>query len=344
MLAILQRIQRKLHLYNEGNARNKKQARMEVQRKRERELSLARVAKREDHGVRPLEVVEETQRDEEPASMPEWMRTERVIFSGEHDRAETSNLESILGRDCLSVVLDFMEPKELALLSYVNRNFYSLVNANYRWKLLTLTTFPQFPEEELKNASGLEWKKMFRRFYEMQFVEWAKDQLSVYNDQFSVKKLPTSCWSSAVARVSFGLGLHYWEVRIDEDTQRKAIMIGVTNNPTSYSKGIYQTRHGWAYYSYTGEGYHEYRSKQYADNYGAGDVIGVLVDVSPTGSSVGFYKNGEYKGKAYDIQGERFWPFVDLWAGEKNAVTVLPFRSSPPDGRTANELLDAPPP
>jgi len=82
-----------------------------------------------------------------------------------------------------------------------------------------------------------------------------------------------------VSRRSLGLGVHYWEIRVENVDSNKAIMIGVTNDRTVRYTGFYQQVSAWAYYSFTGEKYHAYKPEKYASPFSGGDTIGIELRV-----------------------------------------------------------------
>eukprot|EP01118_Nematostelium_gracile_P018143 TRINITY_DN796_c0_g1_i1.p1 TRINITY_DN796_c0_g1~~TRINITY_DN796_c0_g1_i1.p1 ORF type:complete len:269 (-),score=49.56 TRINITY_DN796_c0_g1_i1:98-904(-) len=243
------------------------------------------------------------------------------------------SLEAI-GNDCLSVILDFLEPKALLIVAQLNRRFYDLANNQGIWKKLLMRTFevseidwPELPTN---------WKETYFRFRGFQFVR-LEETLRLSNHNLTIEKTRTSSWASAVARKALGIGSHYWEVRVTHLQADKAIMIGVTNDKTTRYTGFYQQVSAWAYYSFTGEKYHAYKPERYFEPFTNGDVIGVELKVYETNTaSIGFYKNGRYCGSAFQhLTGKMFWPFVDLY-NLNNMVSVLPFRTRPPTKRTGS--------
>jgi len=233
----------------------------------------------------------------------------------------------VIGSDCLSVVFEFLEPKCLLLIAQVNRLFNELVNSQVLWKKMVQRGFGV--SEESWKKLPTDWKQTFLRFRGFQFVR-LEESLKQSNYDLSIEKTRTSYWASAVARKALGVGIHYWEIKVDQVDANKAIMIGVTNDRTARYTGFYQQVSAWAYYSFTGEKYHSYKPEKYATPFSTGDIIGVELTVYETNTaSIGFYKNGHYKGLAFQyLTGKMFWPFVDLYSLH-NRVTVLPFRTKP---------------
>jgi len=235
----------------------------------------------------------------------------------------------VIGNDCLSVVFDFLEPKNLLLIAQVNRLFYELANSQSLWRKIVLRNFNVTEEHWKKIPTN--WKQTFLRFRGFQFVR-LEESLKQSNCDLSIEKTRTSYWASAVSRKALGVGIHYWEIKVEHVDANKAVMIGVTNDRTTRYTGFYQQVSAWAYYSFTGEKYHSYKPEKYATSFSSGDIIGVELKVFETNTaSIGFYKNGQYKGLAFQyLTGKMFWPFVDLYS-LYNRVTVLPFETAPPN-------------
>jgi len=235
----------------------------------------------------------------------------------------------IIGSDCLSAVFEFLDPKSLILVAQVNKRFYEMANYQPLWKRIFQRTFEIYCNQW--KVKPEDWKQTFLRFRGFQFVR-LEESLRPFNHDLSLEKTRTSYWASAVSRRGLGIGIHYWEIRVDHVDANKAIMIGVTNDKTSRNTGFYQQVSAWAYYSFTGEKYHNYKPEKYASAFIGGDIIGVELTVFETNTaSIGFYKNGQYKGLAFQhLTGKMFWPFVDLYSVH-NKVTVLPFETTPPN-------------
>ena len=90
-------------------------------------------------------------------------------------------------------------------------------------------------------------------------------------------------------------GIHKWEVVID-NSKSSNIMIGVCDKKQSLLQFVGGDSQGWAYYAHNpGYKYHGASAEVYGDPYGAGDVVGVTLDMNA--GTISFSKNGNDLGK-----------------------------------------------
>lgn len=99
-------------------------------------------------------------------------------------------------------------------------------------------------------------------------------------------------------------GKFYWEIEIIDTVSPSDIMIGIVDpNNVSFGNFFTHTPRGWGWYANTGAVYHQSLASNYAESFGKGDIIGVLLDLDKEGS-LSFFKNEKYMGIAFkNIQG-----------------------------------------
>jgi hypothetical protein len=90
-------------------------------------------------------------------------------------------------------------------------------------------------------------------------------------------------------------------------------MVGVCEKKHPLQQFIGTDGTGWAYYAHNpGYKYHQSNAEIYAEPYGAGDVIGVTLDLNQ--GTLSFSKNGVDMGVAYsaELLGKKLYPAVSL--------------------------------
>lgn len=126
----------------------------------------------------------------------------------------------------------------------------------------------------------------------------------------------TAVWASARATMSKASGKWYWEVTIDAGTANFYIGIATSATPVDYRVGEDAYSYG---YQHSGLKWHNNSSASYGSTYGAGDVIGVALDLD--NGKIWWSKNGVWQAsgdpaagtnEAYSGLSGAFFPAVSL--------------------------------
>jgi len=234
-----------------------------------------------------------------------------------------------LGRDLLYFILLKLDIRDLISIRRLNSFFFKLLQNTSFWKAIFLRDFPLDKEQLKLLECETKWIPIYSLYWRIQMVHRTELYLRT-NDLFTLTKVASNTWTSSISRRGFGVGRHYWEVKVNQlDPMNRSIIIGVTTKTECSLTGLYQGSFAWGYYSFTGECYNQYKASRYSQGYTTGDVIGVYLEVDENLTAhLAFFKNSVFCGFIpYTLTGENYYPFIDLYR-EGNSVTMIPYSSN----------------
>jgi len=125
------------------------------------------------------------------------------------------------------------------------------------------------------------------------------DTMELSNGNLTVEHTTLGSWKAVRSAVSKSSGKWYWEIKIDEASASRYIMIGVgTSSETLTYPG--DTLAGYGYYGTYGYKYHD-TPAVYGDNYTTDDVISVALDLD--NGKIWWAKNGTWQASGVPASG-----------------------------------------
>lgn len=149
----------------------------------------------------------------------------------------------------------------------------------------------------------------------------------LYNANLTARSLGGQ--GSSKSTIGKSSGKWYWEIRIDSvsQTNAKAQRNGVAEAQANINKFTGSDSFGFAYVSETGNRYTDNRGVHYGNVYGAGDIIGVLLDMDT--KTVSFWKNCISQGIAFTGLNGTFFASVSGGGNDILGIRTANFGSSP---------------
>lgn len=152
-------------------------------------------------------------------------------------------------------------------------------------------------------------------------------------------------WGSVRAATGYCAGSWYWEVRVDA-SPGDTVMLGVGTSVAKNGVGNYVgiDVEGYGYFSFNGNQYHTAVNTAFGATYGAGDLIGVLLNA--TAHTVQFFKNGVSQGTITLPTGKTWFPMFSLFnVGDQVTVnlgdSIFQYPPAPTvNGLASNAMLD----
>lgn len=111
-------------------------------------------------------------------------------------------------------------------------------------------------------------------------------------------------WSTILGTQPFTSGLTSWEIRITQSSTAY-IFVGVAASQADLHTFLGGCQHGWGFIGEQALYHNREKVKVYGEPFGAGDVVGVVLDLNV--GVVSFTRNGRSLGVAFDgIYGELY--------------------------------------
>eukprot|EP01087_Luapelamoeba_hula_P023819 TRINITY_DN8847_c0_g1_i3.p1 TRINITY_DN8847_c0_g1~~TRINITY_DN8847_c0_g1_i3.p1 ORF type:complete len:343 (-),score=59.12 TRINITY_DN8847_c0_g1_i3:7-1014(-) len=225
--------------------------------------------------------------------------------------------------ELMHLVLSFVPLSTVASFSSLNHYFYRLTLSDTLWGSLFMTHLGEMPDDtvlgHVMDRSNDDRKTLYRDqqqpanklcFQLCVNQSWdipnSEDKL-VFSEGEEQKIMSNNLifgWKGATTKRRFLSGVHYWEIKILEETTR-GMMLGVANGTAREVKSGKAT--AWLFYSYGCKRHKgnptDYFSAKlstgqaYGSGYKKNDIVGVYVDIDK--GIVGYFVNGQFQGIAF---------------------------------------------
>ena len=150
----------------------------------------------------------------------------------------------------------------------------------------------------------------------------------IAEDGLSASYAGDDCWSTALANRSFTTGVTSWEISVTQSSTAY-IFVGVASSDVELNSFLGGCASGWGFIGEQSLYHSREKVKVYGEPFGAGDVVGVTLDLVK--GTLSFSRNGNPLGVAFtDLYGQ-FYPAIAFYnMGQELEIVRDSFRTTCP--------------